>query len=370
MSSARVQIFVYPEELEHTPPAELVGQVLALGADTVSMAVSYHRARRVLPRHRRVSVLARRAFYLTPDSTRYGAITPPHALAREWPDRLRRFRAACADGGLGFRAWVVALHDEELAAAHPAAAARLIDGSPAGHSLCPSAPETIEYAAALAGDVAAQLEPDAVDVEAALYPAWEPSYTLTLSLAPLAASALHLVSQCVCPACARLLGDDLLARVRNAAGRPFSSNAHADLDLDGALAAARSSGATRLTTAVAEAVRAAGSRACLFVSGPPEDAAVRGASVDSFAPADEVLFGCGPLRRRELDTRFAGLRVLAGRTGAVAMNWVPERAGEFASDAARVASAGATGLALYNLSLVPDAALADLRAAAAAFRSA
>jgi hypothetical protein len=369
----RVQVFVYPEELEHVEPDELAELVLGLGADTVSLAVSYHRARRVLPRHGRISVLSRRAFYLEPDAARYGTIAPPRPTAPEWPDRILRFRAACASAGLAFRAWVVALHDDDLAAAHPDAAATLLDGSPAGHALCPSAPETIEYAAALAADVATQLTPEAVDVEAALYMSWEPSYTLTLSLAPLSESARRLASQCFCAACSALIGVDapsLRGWARRAAGPPFSAVAHDDSKLHATLSELRSTGAARLTTAVADAVRAAGARACFFVSGPPEEASVRGASSESLAPGDEVLYGCGPLQGGDLLARFTGLRDLAGRAGAVSMNWTPEREGELATDAARVAEAGADGLALYNLTLVPEVGLADFRAAATAFRTA
>ena len=123
--------------------------------------------------------------YVEPERARYGTLVPEGTRT----EPLLRFREACERSGLRFRAWVVGLHNGELAAAHPDAAARLLDGSPAGHSLCPSAPEAVEYVAALAGDVAAQLEPEYVDLEAAFYPAWEPSYTLTLALEPLSEQA-------------------------------------------------------------------------------------------------------------------------------------------------------------------------------------
>ena len=89
-----------------------------------------------------------------------------------------------------------------------------------GHSLCPSAPETIEYVAALAADVAARFTPETIDLEAWLYPAWEPSYTLTLALDPLDWRAELLATQCFCEHCHRLLGpgaDELQHRARRAA---------------------------------------------------------------------------------------------------------------------------------------------------------
>ena len=363
--NAGVQVFLYPEELEHTGPDELAAQVQEIGCDAVSIAVSYHPSRRLFPRHGRVSVLTRTTLYLAPEQSRYGSLVPEGAAFAP----LFRFREACARIGLGFRAWVVGLHNGDLAARHPEAAARLLDGSPAGHSLCPSAPEAIEYVAGERGDVAAQLGPEAVDLEAGFYPAWEPSYTLTLALEPLSEGARLLGAQCVCRWCRALVGDELCALARAAAGPPFG-----DVAVDGELvradlAAARAAGAARLVEAVARAVHAEGSLLRVFASGPPTQAALQGVSPRSVAAADALLFGCGPLGGDELQQRFAGLRTLAGRSGTVSTNWTPERA-SFADDVEQLAVAGAEGLALYNLSLVPGAGLEAFRAAAHAFRGA
>jgi hypothetical protein len=360
--NAGVQAFVYPEELDHVGPDELAEQVLRLGCDAVSVAVVYHRARRVFPRHRRISVLTGTTMYLAPDPSRYGAIAPTGSADA----RLLRFREACDRHRLRFRTWIVPLHDERLADAHPDAVSRLLDGSPSGHGLCPSAAATVEYAAALAGDVAAQLGPDAVDLEAAFYPAWEPSYGLTLALEPLTERARLLGAQCFCRSCAPAA--QLAERARAAAGAPFGVGPGGGDDgvLD-ELAALRASGAARLIAAVAEAVHGEGSRLRVFCSGPPEQARLQGVSAAALTAADAVLYGCGPLQADALQQRFTGLRGLAGRSGTVSMNWTPERTA-FAADARALAEAGAEGLALYNLSLVPEAGLAAFRAAAEAFR--
>jgi len=352
--SAGVQVFLYPEELEHVEPEALAAQVLELGCDAVSVAVAYHRGRRVFPRHRRVSVLTRTTLYVEPVRGRYGALIPEGRRT----DQLLRFREACERTGLRFRAWVVGLHNGELAAAHPDAAARLLDGSPAGHSLCPSAPEAVEYVSSLAGDVAAQLEPEYVDLEAAFYPAWEPSYTLTLALEPLSDQARLLLPQCFCSSCQALLGADVEARTHAA-----------EPGVAAELADARAAGAGRLVEAAAAAVHEQGSLLRVFASGPPEQAAVQGVSPGSVAAADAVLYGCGALRGDELSSRFAGLRTLTGRPGTVSTNWTPDRV-DLAADVERLAAAGAEGLALYNLSLVPEAGLDAFRAAAHAFRAA
>ena len=262
-----------------------------------------------------------------------------------------------------FRAWVVGLHNDALAAGHPEAAARLLDGSPAGHSL-PSAPEAVEYVAALAGDVAAQLGPEAVDLEAGFHPAWEPAYTLTLSLEPLSERARLLGAQCFCESCRALLGGDAEARacgrraaVRRRSDRRRPGGARCDAR-DGRGTAARRGGRVRARGRILLRV---------FVSGPPEQAALQGVAPVSVAA--DALFGCGPLAGEQLLARFAGLRALAGRSGTVSTNWTPERT-ELEADVGRLAAAGAEGLALYNLSLVPAAGLEAFRAAAHAFRGA
>ena len=217
-----VQVFLYPEELRFVSPEALAAQVADLGCDAVSVALSYHRARRVFPRHHHVSNLAVSTAYFAPDTRRYGKLMPNAIAEPALQDAVLRFRDACGAAGIGFRAWLVGLHHEGLAAQNPEAAAQGLDGSPLGHSLCPSAPEGIEYVAALAADVAARFGPETIDLEAWLYPAWEPSYTLTLALEPLNWRAQLLATQCFCEHCRRLLGpwaDELQHRARRGGER-------------------------------------------------------------------------------------------------------------------------------------------------------
>jgi hypothetical protein len=369
-----VQVFLFPEELEATPADALAEQILRLGCDAASVAVVYHRARRVLPRQARVSVLTSATTYFEPERTQYGELAPVANGPLELRERLFEFRKASGRAGLGFRAWIVALHHEALAAKLPAAAARTLDGSPNGVGLCPSAPASVELVAGLVADVCAQLEPEAVELEAALYPAWEPSYNLTLALSPLSQAARLLAAQCFCGACRDLLGDDadeLERRARASAGEPFGAGPWDD-ELEGALVAARTRGVQRLVATATDAAHAHGASMRIFGSGPPRQAALQGLSAPAVAAADRLLLGCGQLAGDELLERFQGLCALVGgRPATASMNWSPDRsAASMAADAERLAAAGADGLALYNLSLVPDEGLEAFRAAAAAFRSA
>jgi hypothetical protein len=372
-----VQVFVYPEELRFVSPEALAAQVADLGCDAVSVALAYHRARRVFPRHRHVSTLGGSTAYFAPDHGRYGELVPDTTAEPELQDAVLRFRDACGNAGIGFRAWLVGLHHESLAAGNPEAAAHGLDGSPLGHSLCPSAPEAIDYVAALAADVAARFEPETIDLEAWLYPAWEPSYTLTLALEPLGPRAELLATQCFCEHCRRLLGpraEALEQLARSAAGPPFGAVGD-EKDGDAViteLAGARASGSARLVSAVAAAVHREGVELRVFGSGPPAQARLQGLSAAAVEDADSVLLGCARLAGAELDERFAGLHELVGpRAPTVSTNWAPGRTpAAMADDVARLVAAGAGGLALYNLSLVPRAGLDAFRAASAAFHAA
>jgi hypothetical protein len=372
-----IQVWVYPEELLFTSPDALAEQVAELGCDAASMSVVYHRARRVFPRHGCISVLSRNGVYFTPNRTRYGELVPSATATPELQEKVRRFRDELVVRGLGFRAWLVGLHDDSLAREHPRAAARALDGSPLGHALCPSAAESVEYVASLARDVSEQLEPELIDLEAWHYPAWEPAYTLTLALEPLSRGAELLAGQCFCASCRAQLGDfarDLERRTRNAAGYPFVESSADVSAVIQELAAARSSGARALATAVADAVHAGGSGLRLLCSGEPEQARLLGVSPTAIEAADTVGLGCARLHGPELLKRFVELKELVKgppRALTVSTNWTPERTADtMAEDVAALAGLGADGLSLYNLSLVPEAGLDAFRAASAVFRDA
>jgi hypothetical protein len=369
-----IQLFVYPEELEAVEPDALAEQILELGCDSVSIALAYHPARRVFPRQRRISISPGGAISFTPNAARYGHLVPEPTASADLRRTVLAFRESCRNAGLRFRAWLVALHNEPLALAHPGLAACTLDGSSTEFSLCPSADESVEYIAGLVGDVCSQFEPEGVDLEAALYPAWEPNYSLTLALEPLSERALLFGAQCFCSSCRRLLGHaatELEARAKLAAGPPFGASGPADATVGSELARARAARVKELIEAAARSAHAEGSSLCVTASGPARQAELRGLAPSAAAAADWVLLGHGTLAGAALKQRFSDLRPLVGDRGmTVSLNWSPERTPEgFAAAAELVAADGARALALYNLSLVPEAGLDAFRAAAAAFRA-
>ena len=248
-------------------------------------------------------------------------------------DAVLRFREACGTAGIGFRAWLVGLHHEGLAARNPEAAAHGLDGSPLGHSLCPSAPEAIEYVAALAADVAARFAPETIDLEAWLYPAWEPSYTLTLALEPLdwrGPAPRHAVLLRALPPAARPAGRGARSSApARAAGAPFAARRRrggrrrGDHGARGCESPGRRPSRLR---GVAAAVHREGVELRVFGSGDPEQARLQGLSPAAVEDADSVLVGCARLSGAELSERFTGLSELVGpRRPTVSTNWTPDR---------------------------------------------
>jgi hypothetical protein len=353
-----VQVFCYPEDAVLTGPGPLCELAARIGAGAIAVAVRYHPARRWFARHGVVRHSPPGITYFHP-SERYGRLRPLTIAGEEEIAAVRALREEARRHGLAFHAWTVMLHDDPVVAAHPDLAARTLDGTPTIHGLCPSSPDVVEYAAALTGDVCERFQPDVIELESALYPAWDPSYVISLELAPLTGTARALAGQCFCPACARLMGelghdaDDLRRRALAAGG----------VDV---LRDIRVRGAKRVVDATAEAAREHGTKVRPLVFEDPEMAALQGAGPAAFEAADAVGVGCGPLTGAELTERFHGLAALAGDHRLLAsLNWGPGRTGErFAADVRTVMEAGASDIALYNLSLVPERAVADLTAAA------
>jgi hypothetical protein len=171
--------------------------------------------------------------------------------------------------------------------------------------------------------------------------------------------------QCFCGGCARLieeLGHDPADLRRRALAQEET----------GTLRAVRAEGVRRLVEAVAAAAHRQNTTVRSLVFEDPEMAALQGAHPSAFTTADAVGVGCGTLTGDALTSRFAGLAALAGdRPLLASLNWGPDRTPErFAADVRTVLEAGASDLALYNLSLVPESALPALAAAARAARSA
>jgi hypothetical protein len=339
--SAVAIAYVYPDELVLAGPRAVAEQLERLGCDGAALALAYHPVRCWLPRYRVVRHSPPGALSFEPRADRYPQGLAPRRTADAATVRaVHDFRAALADRGIAFHAWLVVLHREPLVAARPDLAATTSDGTPTVHALCPSHPEVLGYAAGLVADVCDQLSPEGVELEAALAPTWNPSYVVTHTLDEPGAEMRAALGTCACAACRQ----------------------------DGAVTHI----AARAVAATAGAAQVAGAQARVLLFGTPAELAAAGASPDSLTAADAVGIGLGTASGADAVAQFTTLAAVAGnRPASASMNWAPERTPEtFADDVRAVADAGARGVALYHLSLVPEHGLAALAAAARAAREA
>jgi hypothetical protein len=342
--SAVALAYVYPDELVLAGPYAVAEQLERLGCDGAALALAYHPVRSWLPRYRTVRHSPPGALSFEPQPARYPDGLAPRRTADAATVRaVHDFRAALARRGLAFHAWLVVLHREPLVAARPDLAATTSDGTPTVHALCPSHPETLAFAAALVADVCAQLEPEGLELEAALPSTWNPSYVITHALEEPDAQARAALGTCACAACAQEAARGPGAQARIAA---------------------------RAVAAVTGAAEGAQARLLLF--GTPSDLDAQGATPEAIAGADGVAAGLGTASGAEAVAQFAALGSRAGdRPVSASMNWAPERTpAAFADDVRAIAAGGGSGVALYHLSLVPDDGLPALAAAAGAAREA
>lgn len=178
-------VYLYPWDLLDEGVAEVAARLRDIGADTVTLAASYHAGKFIRPHGRSGKV------YFPEDGTvyfrhrpkRYGRVKPlPNAmladhdpfdrLAREAPD-LHRI------------AWTVCCHNSALGQLHPDLAARNGFGDPLIYSLSPAHPDVRAYLVALCADLADRHELEAITLETPGWLPWEHGYHHEFQLLPL-----------------------------------------------------------------------------------------------------------------------------------------------------------------------------------------
>ena len=194
-------VWAYPWDLvERGAEAELA-ELARYGYDTVSVAAAYHAVQALAPENPRRLWYTRSSstLHFAADRGRYGAVAPLPAQAGE---PFAAAAEAAAGAGLALVAWLVVLHTS-LAAEHPGLAVRPLGSAPLGGYLCPAQPAVVEYAAALAADVASRFAPAALDLETAGYGGSAPPPARQARRAARRGRA-YLAALCWCDACARM----------------------------------------------------------------------------------------------------------------------------------------------------------------------
>ncbi|HVC82219.1 MAG TPA: hypothetical protein VNL35_17145 [Chloroflexota bacterium] len=207
-----------------------------LGVDTISLAVSYHAAKLILPHNprRKVYYPEDGSVYFQPDLAAF-ADSPiqPHVgkLALE-QDVLAELCQSSAKAGLEIIAWTVCLHNTRLGSAYPEYAPVNAFGDPSITYLCPAQPAARAYTRALAGDLARRYPLKAIQLEAAHHMPFVHGFHHEMQQVRVTPALQILLGLCFCPACLalarehgvdgarvrRYVADDIQARLTEGGG--------------------------------------------------------------------------------------------------------------------------------------------------------
>ncbi len=146
-------IYSYAWDLLDEGVDAMLGHIGDTGANTITLATSYHAGRFMRPHGRqgRVKELVDGAVYFRPDMAEYGAIKPlPHPML----DDFDPFAEIEAHDSLQSVAWIVCLHNSALGARHPEFTVRNAFGDHYSFSLDPAASEVQDYIVTLCTDAA------------------------------------------------------------------------------------------------------------------------------------------------------------------------------------------------------------------------
>ncbi|MGN6423529.1 MAG: hypothetical protein ACTHLA_09500 [Asticcacaulis sp.] len=145
-----VALYAYPWNF-HDLDAD-VSRVRALGAEEISLAVSYHAGKFLQPGDPKARVYFPEdgCVYFHPRKS-YGALTPKVAQLTQGRDVLAEL---CARGDIAVNAWTVLNHNTRLGTQRPDLCARNAFGDVYPYSLCPSQPEVRAYDVTLCADIA------------------------------------------------------------------------------------------------------------------------------------------------------------------------------------------------------------------------
>lgn len=391
--------------LDETPRAFCAGVRETLGADTVSLAVSYHAAKLILPRNprRRVYYPEDGAVYFQPDPAAFAGLPiQPHVgtLALE-QDPLAMLCAEAERAGLGVIAWTVCLHNTRLGERHPEYAPRNAFGDAAITYLCPAQPAVRAYVCALAGDLARRYPLKAIQLEAAHHMPFVHGFHHEMQQVRVTPAVQVLLGLCFCPACLALAAEAGVdgERVRRYVAAEITSllamgGGEDNVDdwlpagwvarLDGEMGrylALRADSTARLLREVRQAVRAVSSvpvhlQEASAVGAPPHtpvlelawqfgmEAPPRGGTCDGVSVLG--YFSGVERFRAELDA----YRALIPRELPLEVGLRPclpdcASAEELAAKVAHCAALGAAGVSFYNYGMMPAPALEWVRRALA-----
>jgi len=143
-------VYAYPWNFHDVD--EAVARVRALGADVVTLAVSYHAGKFIQPGDPKARVYFPEdgTVYFRPRKT-YGDVQPKVSALTAERDVLM---ALCARDDIAVNAWTVLNHNTRLGMEWPELCVRNAFGDAYPYSLCPSQPRVRAYAISMCSDIA------------------------------------------------------------------------------------------------------------------------------------------------------------------------------------------------------------------------
>jgi hypothetical protein len=233
-------IYSYPWDVQDETPSRFCAAVREeLGADTVSLAVSYHAAKLLLPHNprRRIYFPEDGSIFFQPDPQAFAnSKIKPHVseLARE-EDVLAALCAEAERAGIGVIAWTVCLHNTRLGMEYREYAPRNAFGDPALTYLCPSQPAARAYIAALASDLARRYPLRAIQLEAAHHMPFVHGYHHEMQQVMVTPALQVLLGLCFCGACLHMASEHSIdgERVRQFVRAEVEQRLQTGTDTDG-----------------------------------------------------------------------------------------------------------------------------------------
>ena len=146
-------IYVYPWDVAEDGSDRVLEDLTRYGANTVTLASSYHAGRFTRPHgtRGRIHEVTDGTVYFRPDESAYGAIKPiVHPMVRD----NDVFAELTGRSDMPVVAWTVCLHNTPLGERHPEFVSRNAFGDPYSHSLDPAYPEVRDYVRTLVCDIA------------------------------------------------------------------------------------------------------------------------------------------------------------------------------------------------------------------------
>ena len=205
-------VYAYPWDVQDETPAAFCASVREhLGADTVTIAASYHAAKLILPHNprRKVYYPDDGSLYFQPDPAAWhdSPIIPHVAVMAREADPLAALCQEAGRTGLGVIAWTVCLHNTRLGERYPQYAPRNAFGDPAITYLCPSQPAARAYVRCLVGDLARRYPLQGIQLEAAHHLPFVHGFHHEMQQLPVTPALAVLLGLCFCDACLALAQD-------------------------------------------------------------------------------------------------------------------------------------------------------------------